>query len=127
MMNLLLVALGGALGASLRYGTYLAIDRYAAGGATMGTLVVNIVGSGLLGAIVAWFMARDLPGESALWMFLTVGVLGAFTTFSAFSRETVHMINTGDMTRAVIYALANVVLSVGAYLAVWHIVRRVVS
>ena len=127
MMNLLLVALGGALGASLRYGTYLAIDRYAAGGATMGTLVVNIVGSGLLGAIVAWFMARDLPGESALWMFLTVGVLGAFTTFSAFSRETVHMLNTGDMTRAVIYALANVVLSVGAYLAVWHIVRRVVS
>lgn len=127
MMNLLLVAFGGALGASLRYGTYLAIDRYAVGGSTMGTLVVNIVGSGLLGAIVAWFMARDLPGESALWMFLTVGVLGAFTTFSAFSRETVHMLNTGDMTRAVIYALANVVLSVGAYLAVWHIVRRVVS
>jgi len=83
------VALGGALGASFRYAINLglasSIDKLPAA-----TLLVNVLGSFMAGFLTTWFLHRSF-GNISLQLFLTVGFLGAFTTFSAFSVETMRL------------------------------------
>lgn len=122
MNGFIYVALGGAIGAMGRYGLALALGA----GATA-TLGVNILGSAVLGFLTAFGETRSWPGEDALYLFLAVGVLGAFTTFSAFSKETVHMISEGDMLKALVYILANVIGSVGAFAIAFFALRQVLS
>lgn len=113
-MTLLLIALGGAAGALLRYG--VARWLQAAGGAfPTATLVVNVSGSLLMGFLVTFFLERThVP--VALRLGLTVGVLGAYTTFSTFSIETLDLLRGGALG----YAALNIVASVvAALLAVW--------
>jgi CrcB protein len=112
---LLLVALGGAFGACARY----LVGRWslAAFGPELplGTLVVNISGGLVMGLLAGW-LARPGSGAEHLRLLVGVGVLGGFTTFSAFSLELVTMLNRGDTLWALGYALASVT---GAVLAVF--------
>ena len=109
MMNLLLVAVGGALGAVARYGVGVGAARWLGLGFPWGTLAVNVVG----GFAMGWLAARVGPEQEALRLALGVGVLGGFTTFSAFSLETVRLMEH-QPGLAALYAAASVVLSVGA-------------
>jgi len=112
-MSLLFVALGGAIGACLRYGAGVVLVPLGAQAAAYATLLVNVVGSLLLGLLSAWAIERAV--SPALWLFFGVGVLGAFTTFSAFSRETILMMVDGAMLRAVVYIGANLIGSLAAF------------
>lgn len=107
MTNLLYIAGGGAIGALLRFWISTAIHRLLGGAFPYGTLTVNIAGSMLMGvSYVLLFERLDVgPEWRALIM---IGLLGAFTTFSTFSLETLTMMETGDVMRAGL----NIILSV---------------
>lgn len=109
MMNVLLVAVGGAVGAVARYGVGLGAARLFGLAFPWGTLAVNIVGGLAMGLLAA----KTAPEQEALRLALGVGVLGDFTTFSAFSLETVRLMEH-QPGLAMLYAAASVVLSVGA-------------
>ena len=102
-MTLTQVALGGAIGAVLRYLTGLALAF------PFGTLAVNIVGSFLIG--VLWVALADRGPWAPL---LITGILGGFTTFSAFSLDTLRLVDAGRAPMAALYVLASVTLSLGA-------------
>jgi CrcB protein len=112
---LLLVALGGAFGACARY----LVGRWSLGafdsGLPLGTFLVNLSGGLVMGLLAGW-LTRQTSDSEHLRLLLGVGVLGGFTTFSAFSLELVTMLNRGDTLWALAYALASVT---GAVLAVF--------
>ena len=116
------VGLGGAIGACLRHGAGLAF-----GNGAQSTLFVNIVGSLALGILAGWMMAREVEGPGSLWLFLGVGLLGAFTTFSAFSRETVSMVMTGETLRAVGYAGMTMAGALAGFAIGLMIVRKLLA
>ncbi|MEZ5961268.1 MAG: fluoride efflux transporter CrcB [Hyphomonadaceae bacterium] len=118
MMNVLLVAAGGALGALARYGVGVSAARWFGLGFPWGTLAVNIVGGLAMGVLAA----RVGPDQESLRLALGVGVLGGFTTFSAFSLETVRLMEH-QPGLAMFYAAASVVLSVGACWAGFYLGR----
>ena len=109
MMQVLLVALGGALGSVARYGVGFAAARWLGLGFPWGTLTVNIVGGFAMGLLAA----RIGSEQENLRLLLGVGVLGGFTTFSAFSLETVRLMEQGPAP-AMLYVLASLIVSVGA-------------
>lgn len=123
MLKLALVAAGGALGAAARYGAGAAALRWLGPGWPWGTLAVNAAGGLLMGVLAGALSARAHGGE-ALRLFLGVGLLGGFTTFSAFSLETAAMIERREWTAAGAYVLASVVLSVAAVFAGLWLARR---
>ena len=108
-MNLLLVVLGGGLGAGGRYllGSWLHLQL--GNGFPWGTFAVNALGSLLIGVVFALAQSRSISPDATL--FLTVGVLGGFTTFSAFSLETLRLITNGDLAVSLLNAAGQ--LSVG--------------
>jgi len=116
MKLLLAVALGGALGATARYLVVSQVLRLVGGGFPLGTLVVNVLGSFVLGVLVA-LMTLKWPMGETFRGFLVVGVLGGFTTFSAFSLDTVLLVERGHLPAAAVYVLATVILSVGGLFA----------
>lgn len=108
------IALGGAAGSVARYGIGSFFNRD--GGAfPIGTLIVNVIGSFLLGFLVRWFAESTMSNE--LRAGLMVGFCGGFTTFSTFSLETIRMTDSGHWQRAAVYILASVVLSLAALAA----------
>lgn len=109
MFNVLLVALGGAVGAVARYGVGVGVARLLGLAFPWGTLIVNVAGGLLMGLLTARFG----PEQETLRLALGVGVLGGFTTFSAFSLETVRLMEH-QPGLAMLYAAASVLLSVGA-------------
>ncbi|MCL3881107.1 fluoride efflux transporter CrcB [Marivita sp. GX14005] len=111
VQTLSLVALGGAIGASLRYLAGLGVTRLAGQGEfPLAILTVNIVGSVLMGVFVVAAAERGLAHLSP---FVMTGVLGGFTTFSAFSLETMTLIERGAFGPALLYVALSVGLSVG--------------
>ena len=107
------VALGGASGASLRFVvSSLCMRWWPAAVLPIGTLVVNAVGSLAIGWLFAVF-SRQLVDDSFWRPLLITGLLGAFTTFSAFSLEVVQLLQRGDLFVAVVYMLMSVALCVG--------------
>lgn len=123
MTHLLLVAAGGAIGASLRHLFGLVAMRLLGAGFPFGTLGVNILGSFLMGALIAWFAFRSESDVQAARLFLATGILGGFTTFSAFSLETVLLWERGELGLAATYVITSVVLSVAALVAGLTMVR----
>ncbi|HEX8535703.1 MAG TPA: fluoride efflux transporter CrcB [Allosphingosinicella sp.] len=105
MPHLLLVMLGGAIGAALRYLVGLAALRGVGPDYPWGTLIVNLSGGFLMG-LLAGILARGGNVEG-LRAFAGVGILGGFTTFSAFSLETANMIERGQLLGAAGYSLAS--------------------
>jgi len=108
---LLYVGAGGALGAMARFLVAGWVQRAAGGAFPWGTLSVNVAGAFAMGVVVAIALkAASFPAD--LRVFLTSGVLGGFTTFSAFSVETALMIEKGDFIPASLYIAASVILTV---------------
>ena len=124
MHHLFLVMLGGAVGAGARHLVGRAALALWGPGFPVGTLIVNIVGGLAMGLLAGWLASRA-SGEEALRYLLGVGVLGGFTTFSAFSLETVLMLQRGEHATALFYILASVVLSIGALFAGLQLSRAV--
>lgn len=116
-MDWLLVALGGALGAVSRFALVRVATPLGAG-FPLGTLLVNLLGCLLAGALVQWLSMRAPAGA---WRpLLQVGFLGAFTTFSAFAVDSLGLWQEGQAGLVLLNVLANVALSLGAVLAgVW--------
>ena len=94
-MNLVLVAIGGGLGAAARYLAGLWIVARLGAGFPWGTFFVNVTGSFLIGIVLVLVEAGTLSAEARL--FLAVGILGGYTTFSSFSYETLQLVNGGDV------------------------------
>ena len=111
-MTLIWVALGGAIGSALRYLTNLAALRLLGVGFPWGTAVVNVVGSFAMGLLAVLLLERT--GNSRLAPFLMTGVLGGFTTFSAFSLDALRLVEEGHMDSAVYYIAGSVALSIAA-------------
>jgi CrcB protein len=93
-VNLLLIALGGAIGSIGRYGTSLFAQRIASIGFPLGTFLVNVAGCAVLGLLSGWAQSRGGFSAEAR-AFLFVGVLGGFTTFSTFGVETLELLRAG--------------------------------
>ncbi len=123
MKNIILVALGGGLGASARYICGRVFFHVLGGGYPWGTLFVNVFGGLLIGVLIG-FMAFKISGGEALRLFLAVGFLGGFTTFSAFSVEVAKMLETRELLQAGIYTSASVILSVAAVFTGLLIARK---
>jgi fluoride exporter len=118
MPNLLIVMIGGAIGAGFRYHISKVALQNMGPAFPWGTFIVNLLG-GLLIGLLAGGLARD-GSEEPLRFFLGVGVLGGFTTFSAFSLETFNMINRGDVAMAAAYSVASVTGSVAlVFIGFW--------
>lgn len=109
--TLVSVALGGAIGASLRYITNMSVMRLVGPGFPYGTIVANVVGSFLMGVVVVVLARR---GGHEFAPFLMTGLLGGFTTFSAFSLDTLTLFERGDVSLAGLYVGASVFLSLSA-------------
>lgn len=124
MTPLLQVALGGALGASARYLTGTTVTRLLGHGFPAGTMVVNVVGSFLMGALVV-ILAKK--GGQAAAPFLMTGLLGGFTTFSAFSLDAVTLFERGQSAAAIGYILGSVLISIAALVAGLWLTRMVLA
>jgi CrcB protein len=111
--QVLAVAAGGALGSVLRYGIASGLQALPGRAFPLGTFAVNVIGSLAIGFLSVWLLERADHG-SALSAGLLVGLLGGFTTFSAFSLETFALLEAGAWLRAACYAALSVVLCVGA-------------
>lgn len=116
MIPVLLVALGGALGSVARYGVSVAALRVFGLGFPWGTLIVNVVG-GLVMGLLAAILALKAEASPETKLFLMTGVLGGFTTFSAFSLDAVALYERGEAGLAAAYVVASVVLSIAALAA----------
>lgn len=111
---LLAVAAGGALGALSRLGLTNWVSRWAPGEFPWGTFVVNVIGSLFLGVVLG--LVDSTAPESSWRAFLTVGLAGAFTTFSTFSYESVLLIQDREYVRAALYTSGSVVVAISALL-----------
>jgi CrcB protein len=112
MQNLLFIALGGAGGAVARYLLATHVHSLWSGIWPVGTLLVNATGSLAIGVVFALLERQVLHPD---WRsVLVVGFLGAFTTFSTFSLETVELLQTGHVRQAVLYALASLLACIAA-------------
>ncbi|MBL8554505.1 MAG: fluoride efflux transporter CrcB [Phenylobacterium sp.] len=127
MQSLLLVAGGGAFGAVLRYLLGVQALRTLGAGWPYGTLAANVVGGFAMGALAATLALRGGADQERWRLLLGVGVLGGFTTFSAYSLEVALMIERREWASAFAYSLGSVVLSVGALFLGLMLVRRVLA
>jgi CrcB protein len=124
MTTLFQVALGGAIGASGRYLTGLAAIRLIGPGFPWGTLIVNILGSFVMGVVVVVLAHQSANRFAPLLM---TGVLGGFTTFSAFSLDAMTIWERGQPVLAGVYVLASVMLSLLAIFAGLYLARSMVQ
>jgi CrcB protein len=124
MIQYLIVFIGAGIGGAMRHGVNLAAAALLGSGFGYGTLTVNVVGSLAMGALAA-FLA--FQGEMAQpWrLFLATGVLGGFTTFSAFSLDAALLFERGQLALAAIYVLASVIGSIAALFAGLALVRQI--
>lgn len=110
--QLVLVAAGGALGALARYGVNLWLTLAGRAGFPYATLTVNALGSLVAG--ILFVLYTQVYAQHAAWrLFAVVGFLGAFTTFSAFSVDTLLLLNTGNWRGALVNVVLNLALSLG--------------
>lgn len=121
-MGYLAVFIGGGIGAALRHGVNRAALAWLGPAFPYGTLIVNIVGGLAMGLLAELFLVKG--GGSQEWrLFLVTGILGGFTTFSAFSLDAALMWERGDHAMLAAYVLGSVVLSIAALFAGMAAVR----
>jgi CrcB protein len=117
------VALGGAIGASLRHGANFGIGRLLGAAFPWHTLAVNVIGSALMGGLVVLLAHR---GQQQLAPFLMTGILGGFTTFSAFSMDTISLAQRGETALAAGYVLASILFSLAAFVCAAAVTRSLI-
>lgn len=125
MTHLLLVSLGGAIGAGMRYLVGNAALRMFGPNFPWGTMIVNIFGSLAMGLLIG-LLARKVGTPNEVRMFLATGLLGGFTTFSAFSLDAVNLWERGEIYMAGAYIVGSVVISISALFAGLFLVRSLV-
>lgn len=125
MIQVLLVAFGGAIGSVLRYYVGVWSIRLAGPAFPWGTLTVNVVGSFIIG-VLAELIARKFGGSTELRLLLMTGLVGGFTTFSAFSLDTIGLLERGEAFMAIVYVAASVGLSLATVFAGLTLVRALV-
>jgi CrcB protein len=124
-MGYLIVFLGGGVGAALRHGSNLAVARMLGTAFPYGTLLINITGSCIMGLVAAYFAFKG--DASQHWrLFLTTGILGGYTTFSAFSLDVALLYERGEFGMAALYVIASVALSIVGLFAGLALVRNFV-
>ena len=123
MQNYLLVFLGAGAGGALRHAFNIGFARLLPSTVGASTLAVNVLGSLLMGILIEWLALKGEATQSAR-LFLTTGFLGGFTTFSAFSLETVLLYERGQIGWAALYACASVFMSLAALIAGLALVRH---
>ncbi len=126
-MNYLIVFIGAGIGGSARHAVNVAALRLLGADAfPFGTLSINVLGSFLIGVVAEYFALRS--GLSSQWrLFLATGMIGGFTTFSAYSLEVAVLYERGNAIGAILYTISSVVLSIGALFLALAIVRFAVS
>jgi CrcB protein len=126
MGMILSIAAGGAVGAVLRYLTIIGAHSFFGAAYPIGTLIVNVLGSLIMGLLVTYFAVQDVM-QSELRSFWVIGVLGAFTTFSAFSFGFLNLWEKGDFILAFAYGAASVILSVLAVFVGVMVMRHIMA
>lgn len=127
MIDTLIVILGAGLGGGFRHGVNLAVARLLPGlGFPIATLLINVLGSFLMGVLAEWFALRGASGHP-IRLFLTTGMLGGFTTFSTFSLDAVSLYERGEIAAAAAYVIASVVAALAGLLAGLALVRAVLA
>ncbi len=121
-MGYLIVFLGGGIGAALRHGINLGSARALGTAFPYSTLTINITGSFIMGLVAAYFAFKG--DASQHWrLFFTTGILGGYTTFSAFSLDAALLYERGEVGAAALYVVASVALSIAGLFAGFAIVR----
>ncbi|UXN60315.1 fluoride efflux transporter CrcB [Phyllobacterium zundukense] len=119
MNAILLVASGGAIGSVARYLVGVGMARVFGVAFPYGTLAVNVIGGFLMGLFIE-LLARRFEGSPELRLFIAIGILGGFTTFSSFSLDVAVLWERGELAIALFYMLASVILSIGAlFFGLW--------
>ena len=122
-LGYLIVFLGGGLGAATRHGINLATARVLGTAFPYGTLLINITGSFIMGLVAAYFAFKG--GASQHWrLFFTTGILGGYTTFSAFSLDAALLYERGQIGMAALYVIASVAISIVGLFAGLALVRN---
>jgi fluoride exporter len=122
-MMLLYVAIGGALGSVARFLMQSFVGQVAGNEFPYGTLLVNISGSLLMGVFIGW-LARTTPANAPdLRMFVAVGILGGYTTFSSFSLDAITLMEQGKWVSMGVYILASVIVSLLGLIAGLQFIR----
>lgn len=122
-MGFLIVFLGGGLGAALRHGVNLLSAQFLGTAFPYATMIENVTGSLVMGMLIAYF-AFIGSAPQHLVLFLTTGILGGYTTFSAFSLDAARLCEAGELGLAALYVLASVALSIGGLFAGLALVRQ---
>jgi fluoride exporter len=123
MRGYLLVFVGGGMGAALRHGINVAFARWFGIGFPFHTLFENVSGSIAMGLLASYFVMT--PGSSqSLRLFLTTGILGGYTTFSAYSLDAALLYERGALGLAALYVIGSVVLSIAGLFAGLALVRH---
>lgn len=121
-MGFVIVFLGAGFGGAMRHAANLISLRFVGAGFPFGTMVINVLGSLLMGLLTELFAVKmGLPQHTRL--FLTTGILGGFTTFSTFSLEAALLWERGQPLQAAAYVGGSVILGIGALLAAMWLVR----
>ena len=123
MMNYVLVFIGGGLGSTLRHTINMASARTLGTAFPWGTFLINITGSTVMG-LIAGYLAFKGQASQPWRLFLMTGILGGYTTFSAFSLDTILLYQRGELGLAALYVILSVALSVGGLLAGLTLVRH---
>jgi CrcB protein len=122
-MNYLLVFIGGGLGSALRHTVNIVCPRFLGTAFPYHTFIINITGSMVMG-LIAGYLAFKGEASQPWRLFLMTGILGGYTTFSAFSLDTALLYERGELGLAVIYVLGSVVLSIAGLFAGLALVRH---
>lgn len=126
MMATVFVFLGAGIGGAIRHAVNLACARVLGTQFPWGTISVNVVGSFVIGLVAGWFAFRSAGSSQSLRLFLVTGILGGFTTFSAFSLDVALLWERGASVLALGYVISSVVLSIVAVFAGLALVRAIV-
>jgi CrcB protein len=119
-----IVFLGGGLGAALRHGVNLLSARLFSTAFPWHTLIENVTGSLVMGVLAGYFAFKADPSSQHWRLFLTTGILGGYTTFSAFSLDSMLLYERGETVLAALYVLASVALAIGGLFAGLALVRH---
>ena len=123
MTAFFLVFLGGGIGAALRHGVNVLFARWFGTTFPWGTLFENVTGSLVMGLLAGYFAYKG-GASQPLRLFLTTGILGGYTTFSAFSLDVALLYERGEVALAALYVLASVALAIGGLFAGLALVRQ---